>query len=160
MWNSTFQRKAPLKRSRTGKSQGLGHKVATALGLLKSVERKPSSLFRSRRHRMNVAALSCICCGREKRSQAAHLNLLVAGKGMGLKASDALVVALCCDDLGRRGCHHLLDQGGVYDKATSTSLQIKWLQETRDMLRKLGQWPDAAEADMQRLIGDYLRRQA
>ena len=159
MWNSSLQRKTPMKRSKSDRAQGLGHKVAAALNLLRPLEGKPESVFRSRQHRMNVAALPCVCCGRSGRSQDAHLNLLAAGKGMGLKASDALSVPLCCDEPGRRGCHHQLDQGAAYDKATSVAYQIQWLQETRDQLRALRQWPEAAEADMQRLLGAYLRRQ-
>lgn len=158
MWNNSLQRKSPMKRSRAERPQGLGHKVAAALDFLRPLERKPESAFRSRQHRMNVAALACVCCGRYGRSQAAHLNLGSAGKGMGLKASDALMAALCCDESGRRGCHYQLDQGGVYDKATSAAYQIQWLQETRDQLRARRQWPDEAEADMQRLLGAYLRR--
>jgi len=158
-WNSTLQRRTPIKRSKADRGQGLGHKVAAALDFLRPLGHKEPTLFRSRQHRMNVAALPCACCGRFNRSQAAHLNLLAAGKGMGLKASDALLVPLCCDEPGRRGCHHQLDQGGVYDKATSAAYQIQWIQETRRRLRCLGQWPDAAEADMNRLLGDYLRRQ-
>lgn len=157
-WNS-LQRKTPMKRLKVERSQGLGHKVAAALNFLRPPERKPESVFRSRQHRMNVAALNCVCCGRSKRSQAAHLNLLAAGKGARIKASDALSVPLCCDEIGRAGCHSRLDQGGVYDKATSAAYQIQWLQETRDQLRARRQWPEAAEADMQRLLGAYLRRQ-
>ena len=159
MWNSSLQRKTPMKRTKSDRSQGLGHKVAAALNFLRPLERKPESVFRSRQHRMNVAALDCVSCGRSKRSQAAHLNLLAAGKGLGLKASDALLVPLCCDELGRRGCHHQLDQGAAYDKSTSAAYQIQWLQETRDQLRARRQWPEEAEADMQRLLGAYLRRQ-
>src|SRR5690606_35498186 len=154
-----LQRKTPMKRSKADRAQGLGHKVAAALNFLRPLERKPESVFRSRQHRMNVAALDCACCGRSKRSQAAHLNLLAAGKAKSLKASDALTVPLCCDEIGRRGCHYQLDQGGVYDKATSAAYQIQWLQETRDQLRARRQWPEEAESDMQRLLGAYLRRQ-
>lgn len=160
MWNSTFQRKSPMKRGKADRSLGLGHKVAAALDFLRPHGKKESTVFRSRQHRVNVAALNCVHCGRQGRSQAAHLNLLAAGKGMGLKASDALIVALCCDEPGRRGCHHALDQGGIYDKATSAALQVEWLQETRDQLRARRQWPEAAEADLERLLGNYLRRQA
>lgn len=159
MWNSSLHRKTPMKRSKADRSQGLGHKVAAALNFLRPIEHKPESVFRSRQHRMNVAALSCACCGRYGRSQAAHLNILASGKSMGRKASDALIVPLCADEIGRRGCHHQLDQGGVYDKATSAAYQIQWLQETRDQLRARRQWPEEAEADMQSLLGAYLRRQ-
>lgn len=158
MWNSSLVRKVFMKRTKADRQKGLGYQVEAALNLVRPAERKPESVFRSRQHRMNVAALACVCCGRFGRSQDAHLNLLAAGKGMGLKASDALSVPLCCDGPGYRGCHHQLDQSGFYDKATSAAYQIQWLQETRDQLRALGQWPHAAEADLQRLLGAYLSR--
>jgi hypothetical protein len=147
-------------RAGAARGPGLAQRIAEALGLAVKAERRGPSVFRSRAHRMNVAGLDCICCGRVGRSQAAHLNLVALGKGKGLKVSDALLVPLCCDEPGRHGCHHQLDQGGVYGKATSTALQILWLHETRDLLTARGQWLEAAEADMVRLVGAYLARAA
>lgn len=37
-----------------------------------------------------VAALPCLSCGVQRRSQAAHLNFVALGKGMGIKLFDAL----------------------------------------------------------------------
>jgi hypothetical protein len=144
----------------TARCPGLAQRIAETLGLAVKAERRGPSVFRSRAHRMNVAALDCACCGRVGRSQAAHLNLVALGKGKGLKVSDALLVALCADEPGLHGCHYRLDQGGAYDKATAAALQVLWLQETRDMLSARGQWPEAAEADMVRLVGAYLARAA
>ncbi|MVW80197.1 hypothetical protein [Bordetella sp. 02P26C-1] len=158
MRRSPLVRKAAIVGSKVERTLGLGHRVAATLDFLRPIGKKESSVFRSRQHRLNVATLDCVHCGRQGRSQAAHLNLLAAGKGMGLKASDALIVPLCCDEPGRRGCHHALDQGAVYDKATSAALQIGWIQETRAQLRALRQWPEAAEADLERLLCNYLRR--
>lgn len=165
-WNSTFKAKqSSLKRSQIEnrkpepKMKSLAMRVAEACGTAINHKCKEPSVFRSEQHRRNVAALPCLSCGAQKRSQAAHLNFAALGKGMGIKLSDALCVPLCADSLGRRGCHSLLDQGGVYDKATAKTLQLKWLHQTRDELKAQGKWPEAAEADVVRLVGEYLRRQ-
>ena len=64
-------------------------------------------LFRSEQFRKLVTSLPCQVCGQEG-TQAAHRN---EGKGMGLKTSDALVVALCPT------CHTRLDQGSDMTRA-------------------------------------------
>ncbi|KAA0910663.1 hypothetical protein [Pusillimonas sp. ANT_WB101] len=150
----------PMSRQGAKKSPGLAQRVATALGTALQHQRSESSVFRSKAHRQNVAALACVCCGLEKHSQAAHLNLLALGKGMGLKTSDALTIPLCCTRIGAIGCHVRLDSSGQYDKATSEGLQIGWLQKTRTRLMVLGRWPADAEADVVRLVGAYLARRA
>ena len=166
LWNSTFKRKAPL-RSRSPlapqsakKGPGLAQRVAMAAGTALSHQRSEPSVFRSRQHLQNVAALPCVRCSLEKHSQAAHLNLLALGKGLGWKVSDALAVPLCCIRVGVIGCHVMLDSSGQFDKATSAALQITWLQETRTKLRRLNQWPERAEADIERFLSAYLERRA
>ena len=62
--------------------------------------------FKSEPFRRLVTSLPCQSCGAEN-TQAAHRN---EGKGMALKTSDALVVALCPT------CHTLLDQGSDMTK--------------------------------------------
>jgi len=57
--------------------------------------------FHSDSFRRLVATLPCQHCGSHG-TQVAHRN---QGKGLSLKTSDALVVALCVD------CHSRLDQG-------------------------------------------------
>lgn len=57
--------------------------------------------FHSASFRRLVTTLPCMECGAEG-TQAAHRNF---GKGMGMKTSDALVVALCPT------CHSAMDQG-------------------------------------------------
>ncbi|CAB3730831.1 hypothetical protein [Paraburkholderia rhynchosiae] len=69
--------------------------------------------FRCEDLRRAVAQLPCMCCGISGHTQAAHMNL---GKGAGIKASDAALAALCADRPGVRGCHSMLDQGGVMEK--------------------------------------------
>ena len=54
--------------------------------------------------RKAVAALPCMNCGREGRTQAAHCN---QGKGMAMKTSDSTLAALCVE------CHAHLDSGGI-----------------------------------------------
>lgn len=63
--------------------------------------------YRSERLRRAVASLPCVNCGREGLTQAAHAN---QGKGMGIKGSDARIMALCIY------CHAEHDQGGTRTK--------------------------------------------
>ena len=60
-----------------------------------------------------VRKLPCVACGQVGRTQAAHSNQLRFGKGRGLKASDAAIMALCGPSLGNPGCHAKLDQGSM-----------------------------------------------
>jgi hypothetical protein len=62
-----------------------------------------TKLFRSEPFRRLITTLPCQECGKEG-TQAAHRN---EGKGLALKTSDALIVALCPD------CHTFLDQGNM-----------------------------------------------
>lgn len=161
-----LRQKTPMKRSgwiksapKEKKGPGLAQRIAQYLGVELKHAPKPDGMFRSEAHRRNVASLDCICCGMRRRSQAAHLNLLVAGKGMGLKASDAFVIPLCAPGFLRIGCHSLLDQGGEYDKATSAAYQLLWLQQTRTKLQSLNQWPAQAQADLEKFLGAHFARQ-
>ena len=63
--------------------------------------------FKSEKFRRLVTTLPCQHCGAHG-TQAAHRN---QGKGVSLKTSDALVVALCLS------CHSNLDQGKSMDRA-------------------------------------------
>lgn len=168
MKRSSLKRTTPLRtkkqwkpsRSEKPKTTSLAIRVAKLCGTSFKHNKKPSSYYRSEEHRRNVAALPCVSCGIEKRSQAAHLNFVELGKGMGIKLSDSLCVPLCADSFGRRGCHSLLDQGGVYDKATAKANQIEWLQATRTLLKVRSQWPEEVEADAMKYISSYLGRQS
>ena len=66
--------------------------------------------FRSEDLRRAVASLECMHCGVEGRTQAAHSNQQRDGKGMGHKASDAALAALCVE------CHSEIDQGRALSK--------------------------------------------
>lgn len=160
-----LQRRQALKRSafkakpKEKKGPSMPMVVAKLVGTLFKHQPKLPAVFRSEQHRRNVAALPCANCGRWYRSQAAHMNGVEFGKGLGLKVSDALMFPLCTDNAWGRGCHSMLDQGGVYDKATAVALQITWLHQTRDELKRLGQWPEEADRDVETFVGAYLRRQ-
>lgn len=62
-------------------------------------------MYRSTKLLKAVSTLSCKHCGMDGMTQAAHANWGVYGKGMGMKAHDCFVAALCVD------CHRELDQG-------------------------------------------------
>lgn len=62
-------------------------------------------MYRSTRLLKAVSTLPCQLCYREHETQAAHANWGVYGKGMGQKAHDCFVAALCIR------CHAELDQG-------------------------------------------------
>ena len=67
--------------------------------------------YRSEKYLRFVASLPCANCGRWGRSQAAHSNSGVHGKGMALKSDDKNTFPLCADAPGLRGCHFQFDQG-------------------------------------------------
>lgn len=58
--------------------------------------------------RRAVASLPCVMCGKQGETQCAHRN---EGKGMGLKADDALTAALCV------ACHRDIDTGSQHTRA-------------------------------------------
>lgn len=51
-----------------------------------------------------IRALCCCECGASPRSQAAHSNFGIHGKGKGIKASDEYTIPLCAS------CHQKFDQ--------------------------------------------------
>lgn len=88
--------------------------------------------FRSEKLRREVASLSCMNCGREGQTQAAHANLSEYGKGMSHKASDAALMALCID------CHRELDQGKTMDKFERRDFQQTMIARTLTRLIEQG----------------------
>jgi hypothetical protein len=86
--------------------------------------------IRSEQLRRAVASLPCQCCRIEGYTQAAHSNLMEHGKGRGLKASDAALMALCCDRPGIVGCHTRLDQYIDITRAQAVELTHKWIAST------------------------------
>ncbi|MEO0700199.1 MAG: hypothetical protein AAFY81_10880, partial [Pseudomonadota bacterium] len=59
-------------------------------------------------------------------------NLLCFGKGMGHKASDAALMALCLV------CHAELDQGKTMTKAEKRDKQMEWIAKTSVALIEAG----------------------
>jgi hypothetical protein len=72
-------------------------------------------------------ASSCQECGKEG-TQAAHANWSWSGKGMGIKAHDMYVAALCPE------CHYALDQGKDMQKWEREEL---WLRAWRKTIYEL-----------------------
>lgn len=77
--------------------------------------------YRSEKHLARVRKLPCVDCGRVGETQAAHMNL---GKGQGIKASDAALMALCVT------CHARLDQGGQMTKAERRAYEWEMVAKT------------------------------
>ena len=67
-------------------------------------------MYRNEALRRAVASLDCVYCGKVGRTQASHSNQQKDGKGMGIKAHDYRLAALCVE------CHSMLDQGSCYTK--------------------------------------------
>lgn len=51
--------------------------------------------YRSEKHLNMIRSMACVGCGRPPRSQAAHSNSGVHGKGMKIKASHEFTIPLC-----------------------------------------------------------------
>lgn len=82
-----------------------------------------------------VATLPCIVCGIEGYSQAAHPNF---GRGLGQKASDLDVFALCCVRSGHMGHHYEHDNliGMTLDQRRE--LERVYTARTQAMAREAG----------------------
>ncbi len=89
-------------------------------------------MLRSAKLRRLVADLPCMCCGQRGQTQAAHANFQCFGKGMGIKASDAALMALCVR------CHAELDQGQAMTKEERRAVQYEWMAKTWVMLAESG----------------------
>jgi beta-glucanase (GH16 family) len=87
-------------------------------------------MYRSERLLRAVSSLDCQICGISGMTQAAHANWGVYGKGMGQKAHDCFVAALC------QHCHHEIDQG---KELTKEERQQQWESAWRATLLALFQ---------------------
>lgn len=152
-WNSTLQRKTPLKaskpmrRSAGKKGPGLAQRIAQSLGRAIQHARGESSVLRSEAHRRNVAALPCIATGKPGPSQCAHVNF---GKGMGLKSCDSLCFPLSPD------AHRAHDQGGM-PRQQRLRLEWEYADATGAELIRRNQWPPEIEAAYQKAIQPLAR---
>jgi hypothetical protein len=94
---------------------------------------------RSKKHLQNVASLPCQLCGVDGRTQAAHSNQLIHGKGRGIKASDVYVAALCDK------CHYQIDQGKDMTKAERIHLWEVAFGRTLNLLVDFNLWNEEWE---------------
>lgn len=86
------------------------------------------SMYRSKKLLQAVSSLPCQICGIEGSTQAAHANWSWSGKGMGLKAHDCFVAALC------QTHHYAIDQGKDLTKGEREEL---WTMAHRKTLLEL-----------------------
>jgi hypothetical protein len=91
--------------------------------------------FRSGNLRRAVASLPCVCCGRVGAIQAAHTN---TGKGGGIKASDAAIMALCADSPGFVGCHSRVDARSTMTKVERRVFELEMVALTYIALMERG----------------------
>ena len=77
-----------------------------------------------------VASLDCQRCGMSGQTQAAHANWSKYGKGLGMKAHDCFVAALC------QTCHFSIDQGA---QMSGKERQEAWEDAFRSTLIALHQ---------------------
>ncbi|WP_235202721.1 hypothetical protein [Bordetella bronchiseptica] len=145
MRRSTLERKTPMRRAKTERSQGLGRKVEIVMGFYRPLGHKLPTLLRSEQHRRNVAALGCLVTGRS--AQACHVNL---GKGGAIKACDSLCFPLCPE------LHHQHDEGGI-PRSERWRREWEYVDATRAALIQKGQWPAEVELHYQRAV-EPLRR--
>lgn len=85
-----------------------------------------------------VRMLPCVMCGFTRGVQSAHSNQLRFGKGRGMKASDAAIMALCGPSYSWGGCHAFLDQGGDVAKSERDGLECLLICQTLMELIKRG----------------------
>jgi hypothetical protein len=87
--------------------------------------------YRNQKWLRAVASMPCQNCGRTD-VQAAHANMQALGKGMGIKASDAALMALCCK------CHAELDSGSSMTKDEKRLFQFEMIAKTHVSAMELG----------------------
>lgn len=147
MQRKTPMRQAkPMTRRREKKGRGLAQRIAESLGRAIKHARGESNLLRSEQHRKNVAALGCLITG--KPAQACHVNF---DKGMGLKVCDSLCFPLCPE------LHREHDQGGGMPRLERIKREWEYVDCTRALLIRRGQWPASIEAHYQKAIVPLVR---
>lgn len=95
--------------------------------------------LRSRPYRMWVASLACAHCERAGPSQCAHSD--GAGKGTGIKSSDAFCFPLCADAPGYLGCHSRIGASGEFGQGGRRGLEELYATITQKVARHTGNWP-------------------
>jgi len=91
-------------------------------------------------YRRLVAAMDCMWCGRQGRSNHAHEN---ENKGKGLRLDDRRAMPLCVDDMGKTGCHTAFDKYALVDGGRDAHVQLgkAMAAHTRQIIKVTGKWP-------------------
>lgn len=147
MRSTPIVRKKPMPRTRAPRTEGLGQRVAEALGCAKRAGKKAPAVLRSEQHRRNVASLPCVVTGRPGTNQCGHANF---SKGVGRKACDTLTFPICPE------AHRAHDQGGI-PRETRRRLELEYVDRTRAELIARFLWTPELEAHYQRAIGPMKR---
>lgn len=80
-----------------------------------------------------VRSLPCCVCGIGPRSQAAHSNFGIHGKGKGIKADDKYTIPLC------HSCHSKLDQ---YNMGMNREQSLEWFMKKWRETNRLLKWQE------------------
>lgn len=80
-----------------------------------------------------IRSLPCCQCGASPRSQAAHSNFGIHGKGKGIKADDKYTIPLC------HGCHGELDQ---YNMDMNREQSLEWFMQKWRETNRLLKWQE------------------
>ena len=110
--------------------------VRVSDGLARAIVQVPkSNPVRSESYRRWIATLACMACGIDGYSQAAHPN---QGRGLGQKASDLDVFALCCARPGHMGCHVMHDTLIDMTLEQRRAAELVYIERTHAMARAAG----------------------
>lgn len=96
------------------------------------------SYVRDERLRYMCRAMPCMCCGASGEQAGvtwAHSNQAKHGKGLGEKASDVFVAAMCA------WCHRELDQGNTETQAEKAARWTAAWRKTISVAITSGLWP-------------------
>ena len=102
--------------------------------------RPKKTVWKNEAYRRLVASFDCEHCGKGAPSQAAHAE---QGKGMGIKSDDRTCFAACADSPGRRGCHSILGQSGMFTRDQRRVIEQNHARKTREAIRQSGQWKES-----------------
>lgn len=80
-----------------------------------------------------IRSLPCCQCGASPRSQAAHSNFGIHGKGMAVKADDRYTIPLCVT------CHQKLDQ---YNMGMNRDESLEWFMQKWRETNRLLKWQE------------------
>jgi hypothetical protein len=103
------------------------------------------TIYRNRRLLDAARNNQCLGCGVDDGTVvAAHYNGSAAGKGMGIKGSDAVVAFLCYR------CHMDYDQGGWLTKKQKQLLWMTAFHKTCERIEEMGMADDEIRAEWDR----------